>query len=307
MNKLRLPTKVRVVEVGPRDGLQNEPERISTDDKIAFVNLLTYAGFSDIEVTSFVRPSRIPQLADAAKVFQGIHQAPGTRYSALVPNDRGLEDALSAGVKTVAVFTGASETFTRRNINMSIADSLQRFAAVSRRAVDAGLRVRGYISVVFGCPYEGKVDENRVVEIAKQLIDMGCYEISVGDTIGVAIPTQIESMVVLLSNHIPLQQIALHLHDTRGTALANVMAGLLCGVTAFDSSAGGLGGCPYAPGAAGNLATEDLLYMLNGMGIATGVDLSRVVDASRHISDVLGRPLPSKYLRAALAQTNPVT
>ncbi|NUN12388.1 MAG: hydroxymethylglutaryl-CoA lyase [Myxococcales bacterium] len=307
MNKLALPPKVRIVEVGPRDGLQNEPDRISTDDKIAFVNLLTYAGFSDIEVTSFVRPSRIPQLADATKVFQGIHQVPGTRYSALVPNIRGLEDAFAAGVKTVAIFTGASETFTRRNINMSIDDSLTRFAVVARRAVDAGLNVRGYISVVFGCPYEGQVDAGRVVEITKQLMDMGCYEISFGDTIGVAVPTQIESVVTLLSDHIPLSRIALHLHDTRGGALANVMTGLICGVTTFDTSAGGLGGCPYAPGAAGNLATEDLLYMLDGMGIETGVDLSRVVEASRHISEVIGRPLPSKYLRAALARTNSVT
>lgn len=297
----RAPRRVRIVEVGPRDGLQNEPDKVPTVDKIAYIDLLTQAGLRDIEVTSFVRPSRIPQLADAADVFAGILHRDGVRYSALVPNRKGLENAQAAGVRSIAVFTGASESFTRRNINMTIAESLDRFGEVTRQALAAGMEVRGYISVCFGCPYEGSVDPARVVQIAEALIALGCYEVSIGDTIGVARPGQVEELVGRLADAMPLDRVALHLHDTRGTALANVLTGVLLGVTSFDAAAGGLGGCPYAPGASGNLATEDLVYMLHGMGIDTGVDLEALVEASRFMSEVLHRTLPSKLFRASIA------
>ena len=297
----RAPQKVRIVEVGPRDGLQNEPDKVPTVDKIAYIDLLTQAGLRDIEVTSFVRPSRIPQLADAADVFAGTIHRDGVRYSALVPNRKGLENALAAGVRSIAVFTGASESFTRRNINMTIAESLDRFGDVASIALREGVEVRGYVSVCFGCPYEGAVDPERVIAVTQALLDMGCYEVSIGDTIGVARPGQVEDLVSRLVAVTDLGRIALHLHDTRGTALANVLTGLLMGVSIFDAAAGGLGGCPYAPGASGNLATEDLVYMLHGMGIETGVDLDTLVEASRFMSEVLHRTLPSKYLRAATA------
>lgn len=297
----RAPARVRIVEVGPRDGLQNEPDKVPTVDKIAYIDLLTQAGIRDIEVTSFVRPSRIPQLADASEVFAGIFHREGVRYSALVPNRKGLENALAAGVRSIALFTGATESFTRRNINMSIAESLERFGEVAEVALAEGLEVRGYVSVCFGCPYEGAVDPSRVVEVAEALLRLGCYEVSIGDTIGVARPGQVEELVLRLQRVAPLDRIALHLHDTRGTALANVLTGLLLGVSIFDAAAGGLGGCPYAPGASGNLATEDLVYMLHGMGVETGVDLDALVEASRFMSEVLHRSLPSKYLRAATA------
>jgi isopropylmalate/homocitrate/citramalate synthase len=299
MKSLQHPSRVRIVEVGPRDGLQNEPERVPTADKIRFVDMLTAAGVPCIEVTSFVRPDRIPQLSDAAEVYRGVVRRPGVRYSALVPNDRGLDFALDAGVDTIAVFTGATETFTRRNINMGIAESLARFRRVTERALAHGLDVRGYVSVCFGCPYEGTVDPEAVAGVASALLDMGCYEVSIGDTIGVAVPPHVERMVERLVRDVPLDAIALHLHDTRGTALANVLIGLAAGVSTFDTSAGGLGGCPYAPGAAGNLATEDLLYMLHGMGIETGIDLDAVARASAFMSRVIGRELPGRFARAA--------
>ncbi|GMV41549.1 MAG: hydroxymethylglutaryl-CoA lyase [Myxococcales bacterium] len=297
----QVPRRVRLVEVGPRDGLQNEPDKVPTVDKIAYIDLLTQAGLRDIEVTSFVRPARVPQLADAAEVFAGIFHREGVRYSALVPNRKGLENALAAGVRSIAVFTGATESFTRRNINMTIAESLDRFGEVVRVALAEGVEVRGYVSVCFGCPYEGAVDPGRVVQVAEALIGLGCYEVSIGDTIGVARPGQVEDVVGRLAEGVGLERVALHLHDTRGTALANVLTGLLMGVTTFDVAAGGLGGCPYAPGASGNLATEDLVYMLHGMGVDTGVDLDALVEASRFMSEVLHRTLPSKLFRAAIA------
>jgi hydroxymethylglutaryl-CoA lyase len=300
-----LPQRVTVVEVGPRDGLQNEHGVVATADKIRFIDLLSEAGFPVIEATSFVSPKAIPALADADRVFPAIRKRPGTRYPVLVPNLRGLERALAAGVRAIALFTAASETFTQRNINMTIEQSLTVFAAVIERAKPAGLWVRGYVSTAFGCPYEGAVPPARVLAVTERLFALGCEEVSIGDTIGVATPNQVTEMVGLLAGVAPLDQIALHLHDTRGTALANAYAGLERGVTCFDSAAGGLGGCPYAPGASGNLATEDLLYMLHGLGIETGVDLEKVVAASQFLARVLRHDLPSRYLAAATATMKP--
>ena len=289
---------VRIVEVGPRDGLQNEPVFVPTEAKVRFIDLLSAAGLTIIETTSFVSPKAIPALADADAVYPAITKRPGTRYPALVPNVRGLERALAAGVTEIALFTAASETFTRRNINMTIDESLTAFAAVIERAQPAGLTVRGYVSTAFGCPYEGHVPLEKVVDVTRRLLALGVAEVSIGDTIGVATPNQITGMIELLKTVAPLDTLALHLHDTRGTALANAYAGLEAGVTCFDSAAGGLGGCPYAPGASGNLATEDLLYMLHGLGIDTGVDLAKVTAASRYLAGVLGHALPGRYLAA---------
>ncbi len=289
---------VRIVEVGPRDGLQNEPVFVPTEAKVRFIDLLSAAGLPIVETTSFVSPKAIPALADADAVYPAITKRPGTRYPALVPNVRGLERALAAGVTEIALFTAASETFTRRNINMTIDESLTSFAAVIERAQPAGLTVRGYVSTAFGCPYEGHVPPEKVVDVTRRLLALGVAEISIGDTIGVATPNQITGMIELLKTVAPLDTLALHLHDTRGTALANAYAGLEAGVTCFDSAAGGLGGCPYAPGASGNLATEDLLYMLHGLGIDTGVDLAKVTAASRYLAGVLGHALPGRYLAA---------
>jgi len=289
---------VRIVEVGPRDGLQNEPVFVPTEAKVRFIDLLSAAGLPIVETTSFVSPKAIPALADADAVYPAITKRPGTRYPALVPNVRGLERALAAGVTEIALFTAASETFTRRNINMTIDESLTSFAAVIERAQPAGLTVRGYVSTAFGCPYEGHVPLEKVVDVTRRLLALGVAEVSIGDTIGVATPNQITGMIELLKTVAPLDTLALHLHDTRGTALANAYAGLEAGVTCFDSAAGGLGGCPYAPGASGNLATEDLLYMLHGLGIDTGVDLAKVTAASRYLAGVLGHALPGRYLAA---------
>jgi len=293
-----LPARVRVVEVGGRDGLQNEARAVSADEKVRFLDLLTDAGLTTIEVGSFVRPDRIPQLADTEEVFRRVRKAPGVRYVSLVPNEKGLERAMAAGVRDIAVFTAASDTFNRKNINMGVDESLALQRPVVERAKRDGLWVRGYVSTVFGCPYEGKVAPERVRDVSMALADMGADEISLGDTIGVGTPRQVETVVGLVAERLPIEKLALHLHDTRGTALANVLAGLGMGVSIFDSSAGGLGGCPYAPGASGNLSTEDLLYMLDGMGIDTGVDLAKVVEASRFIARALGRELPSRYLQA---------
>ena len=295
---MQLPSRVTVVEVGPRDGLQNERAAIGTDDKIAFVNRLSEAGHQVIEVSAFVSPKRVPQMADAAEVLTGITRHPGTRYTALVPNLQGLERAIAAEVSEVAIFAAASETFSRRNINQSIDESLQTYAAVCADAQGAGLRVRGYLSTCFVCPFEGPIDPVRVAEVAGRLLDIGVYEVAISDTIGAAHPGSVRTVLGAVSPRVPLAQIALHFHDTRGTALANVLAGLDGGVTTFDSSAGGLGGCPFAPGAAGNLATEDLLFMLNGLGIETGVSIDRVAAASRAIEAHLDHPLPSRFLRA---------
>jgi len=287
--------------VGPRDGLQNEKTIIPTEDKLRFIALLNEAGFPEIEVTSFVSPKAIPQLADAAEVFPAVEKKPETRYPVLVPNMRGMERALAAGAQAIAVFTAASESFTRANINMTIAQSIEAFRPVVETAKTNGMHVRGYISTTFGCPYEGAVAPQQVVAVADQLLALGVDELSIGDTIGVATPNQVTDLVPLLAERAGLERLALHFHDTRGTALANVLAALHLGVSTFDSSAGGAGGCPYAPGAAGNLATEDLLYMLHGMGIQTGIDLAAVVRASAFLASVVRRPLTSKYLQAALS------
>jgi len=293
-----LPPRVSIVEVGPRDGLQNEQAVIPTDRKIAFIDALTTAGHAAIEVTAFVSPKWIPQMADAAEVMAGITQKPGVRYSALVPNRAGLDRALAAGVRDIAIFAAASETFSRKNINQSIDSSFTVYREVTDAAMQAGLRVRAYLSTSFGCPFEGVVNPLHVAELADRLIQLGAYEVAVSDTIGVAHPGQVNQVLDAVLARVPLDRLALHFHDTRGTAVANVLAALHRGVQTFDSSAGGLGGCPYAPGAAGNLATEDLLYLLDGLGIATGVDGDAVMAASRALEGSLGHPLPSRYVQA---------
>jgi hydroxymethylglutaryl-CoA lyase len=295
------PRRVTVVEVGPRDGLQNESGVIATDDKVRFIDMLSAAGVVEIEATSFVSPKAVPQLADAGEVMARIQRRPGTRYSVLVPNERGMQRALAADVDEVAVFTGASETFVRHNINTSIAGSIENFRPVVATAREAGLRVRGYISTVFGCPYEGHVAPEAVLSVTRLLLDLGVDEISYGDTVGVATPNQVTDIVARLREVVPLETVAMHFHDTRGTALANVLAALQSGITIFDSSAGGLGGCPYAPGATGNVATEDLLYMLHGMGVETGVELDAVVEASRFLAGVRRTAPASRYYAAATA------
>jgi hydroxymethylglutaryl-CoA lyase len=294
-----LPQRVTVVEVGPRDGLQNEKTTVPTEAKIRFIDLLSESGLPVIEATSFVSPRAVPQLADADTVFPAIRKAPGVRYPVLVPNVRGMARALAAGVCEVAVFTAASESFTRHNINATIEESLANFAAVAALARDHHVRLRGYVSTAFGCPYEGIVPPAKVREVTGRLFDLGVDEVSIGDTIGVATPNGVVDVLGLLLRDFPADRLALHFHDTRGTALANVLAALQLGITIFDSAAGGLGGCPYAPGASGNLATEDLLYMLHGLGIATGVDLAKVVTASAYLARVRGRAPASKYFAAA--------
>ncbi|HQQ79715.1 MAG TPA: hydroxymethylglutaryl-CoA lyase [Thermoanaerobaculia bacterium] len=302
-------TRVTVVEVGPRDGLQNEAAILPADVKVAFVDALSAAGLPVIEATAFVSPKAIPQLADGEDVFRRIVKRPGVRYPVLVPNEKGLDRALAAGVREIAVFTAASETFNRRNINASIDESFARFAPVLARAKDAGLRVRGYVSCAFGCPYEGPVEPEAVARVASRLVEIGCAEVSVGDTIGIGVPTQVPDVVGrTVEAGVSIDALALHFHDTRGTALANVAEGLRAGVRIFDSSAGGLGGCPYAPGAAGNVATEDLLFLLDGMGYETGADLASVAGASRVLSAAIGRRPASRVFQAleAAAAMRPV-
>jgi len=295
-----LPKNVRVVEVGPRDGLQNEKALVPTEQKIQFIAMLADAGLPVVEATSFVSPRAIPQLSDAGAVMAALKRLPTTDYPVLVPNLKGMERAMAAGVRSIAVFTAASESFTRHNINATIAESLANFRPVVALAQKEGVKVRGYISTVFGCPYEGAVAPQKVLDVAQALLEMGIGELSLGDTIGVATPNQVvEVLTLLLNEGMPLEQLGVHFHDTRGTALANVLTALQMGITIIDSSAGGLGGCPYAPGAAGNLATEDLLYMLHGMGIETGVDLDGVVAATRFIAPYLGHAPTSKYYQAA--------
>ncbi|MBL8136177.1 MAG: hydroxymethylglutaryl-CoA lyase [Acidobacteria bacterium] len=292
---------VTIVEVGPRDGLQNETAAISTADKVRFVDALSAAGHRVIEVSSFVSPRWVPQMADAADVFAGITRRPGVRYTALVPNLPGLERAIAARVSEVAVFAAASETFSTRNINQSIDDSLARYAEVIARALAAGLRVRGYVSCAFGCPFEGPVPPPAVLRVTRALLDAGVYEVAVSDTIGIGHPGQVRELLAFLGAELPFDRLALHFHDTRGTALANVLAALDAGITTFDASAGGLGGCPFAPGASGNLATEDLLYMLDGLGVTTGVSLAGVAAASEMLAASLDHPLRSRYLQGARA------
>ncbi len=295
-----LPREVRVVEVGPRDGLQNEKVLVPTEQKILFIQLLAEAGLPVVETTSFVSPRAIPQLRDADEVMASLERLPTTMYPVLVPNLKGMERALVAGARDIAVFTAASESFTRHNINATIAESLDNFRPVIAQARQAGVSVRGYISTVYGCPYEGKVEPRQVLRVAHALLEMGVSELSLGDTIGVATPNQVIEILDLLTGEgqIPLNQLAVHFHDTRGTALANVLMALQMGVSTIDAATGGLGGCPYAPGAAGNLATEDLLYMLHGLGISTGVDLARVVEATRFIASWLDHVPTSKYYQA---------
>ena len=293
-----IPPRVRIVEVGPRDGLQNEAARIATADKIAFVDALSAAGHSVIEVSAFVSPKWVPQMADAAEVFAGISRRAGTRYTALVPNVEGLTRALAARADEVAIFAAASETFSRKNINQGIDASLEGYRAVCERARAAGIPVRAYVSTAFGCPFEGAVDPAAVARVSEALIAMGAYEVAVSDTIGIAHPGQVPRVVDAVAARVPIDRIALHFHDTRGTALANVLTALHLGIATFDASAGGLGGCPYAPGATGNLATEDLLYMLDGLGIETGVNIDGVAQASRLIGARLDHPLPSRYVAA---------
>lgn len=297
-----LPRRVTVVEVGPRDGLQNEKSVIATADKITFINLLADAGFSRIEATSFVSPKAIPQLADATEVMAGITPRPGLRYSALVPNAKGMERALAAGLREIAVFTAASETFTQHNINTSIAGSIENFRPVLALAREAGAQARGYISTAFGCPYEGAIAPEAVRRVAASLLDIGVTELSIGDTIGVATPGQVVDVIETLLPLTGIERLAMHFHDTRGTALANVLTALELGVTIFDSAAGGLGGCPYAPGASGNLASEDLLYLLHGLGIETGIDLEKVVAASAFLAQARGSAPASRYYAAATAE-----
>ena len=292
------PRRVTIVEVGPRDGLQNERAALSTADKVAFVNRLSRAGLPAVEVTAFVSPKWVPQMADAADVLAAIERAPATRYTALVPNLAGLERAEAAGVTEVAIFAAASETFSRRNINQGIDESLTTYRAVTARARALGVRVRAYLSTAFGCPFEGPVDVARVADISAALMEMGAFEVAVSDTIGIAHPGQVPAVLEAVAARVPLAQIALHVHDTRGTALANVLAALQHGVVTYDASCGGLGGCPYAPGATGNLATEDLIYMLDGLGIETGVRLDGLMEASTFIEPLIGHPLPSRYFQA---------
>lgn len=290
-----IPTRVRIVEVGPRDGLQNEKRPVPTASKVAFVNALADAGLQDVEVSSFVRPDRVPQLADAAEVFAGITRKPGVRYWALVPNAKGLESARAAKVSHVAVFTAASDGFSRANVGASVEESLATLKPVIADAKAAGMTVRGYVSTVFGCPYDGDVDPARAAAVSRVLLDAGCDELSLGDTIGVAAPRDVErALAAHEAMRVPRAKIALHMHDTRGTALANVWEGLQQGITTFDASAGGLGGCPFAPGATGNLATEDLLYLLDRMSVATGVSLERIAEASGAIAGALEIKLQSR-------------
>jgi hydroxymethylglutaryl-CoA lyase len=293
-----MPKRVTIVEVGPRDGLQNEHVSIGTPDKIEFVNRLSEAGLPVIEVSAFVSPKWVPQMADAFEVFAGITRRAGTRYSALVPNVAGLERAMRSGVSEVAIFAASTETFSRRNINQSIDDSLAGYRAVCDQALAAGLRVRGYLSTAFGCPFEGDVAPEQAAIVAERILALGVFQVSVSDTIGVAHPGQVLRVLDAVLARLPVDRIALHFHDTRGTALANVYAALPYGVATFDASAGGLGGCPYAPGAAGNLATDDLVYMLNGLAIETGVSLTALNRASAFIETKLDHRLPSKFAQA---------
>ena len=293
-----LPRHVRIVEVGPRDGLQNEKAMVATADKIELIDRLSATGLQSIEATSFVSPRWVPQLADAAEVFAGITRRPGVHYPVLVPNEKGYERARAAGVEEIAVFTAASEAFNQRNINASIDESLQRFAPVLERARGDGVRVRGYVSTVLGCPYQGEVPLADVVRVARQLHGMGCYEISLGDTIGVGTPGKARAMLQAVAGEVPLNALAVHFHDTYGQALANLLACLEVGVSVVDASVAGTGGCPYATGASGNVASEDVVYMLHGLGIETGVDLARLADTGRWLAGRLGRETGSRVGRA---------
>jgi hydroxymethylglutaryl-CoA lyase len=296
----QLPPEVTLYEVSPRDGLQNEARLIPMTDKVALIDALSETGLKAIEITSFVNPKWIPQLADAVEVASRIKRKPGIVYSALVPNRQGLDSALKAGMKEVAVFLSASETHNKKNVNKTIAATLEAFRETIPPALEAGLRVRAYVSTVYGCPYEGAVDPAKAVELCRELRALGCYQISLGDTIGVANPRQVRDVLTRVLVETPPGEVAVHFHDTRGTALANILVSVEMGITTVDAALGGLGGCPYAPGASGNVATEDVIYMLEGMGVRTGVDLDKLIDCSRLASSLVGHEVPSKYYRAAI-------
>lgn len=288
------PSHVTLYEVGPRDGLQAEAQIVPAAAKIALIDRLSQTGLRFIEATSFVSPKWVPQMADAAEVMAGISRARHVTYPVLTPNLKGYETALAAGAQSVAVFAAASETFSQKNINASIAESLARFAPVAERARQDGIALRGYVSCAIACPYEGPIAPDAVAEVTQTLIDMGCYEVSLGDTIGRGTPRDTQRLLEVVLKRVEAAKLAVHFHDTWGQALANILVSLDCGIATLDASVGGLGGCPYAPGASGNVATEDVLYMLNGLGIATGVDLDKVIDTAWFISDALGRPPRSK-------------
>lgn len=296
----QLPNAVRIVEVGPRDGLQNEVP-VSLEDKIKLIDLLSDTGLDYIESGSFVSPKWVPQMAGSAEIFAGIKQKAGITYAALTPNLKGFEAALAAGVKEVAVFGAASESFSQKNINCSIAESIARFEPLMAEAKANGIKVRGYVSCVLGCPYEGDIEPQKVAQVAKMLFDLGCYEISLGDTVGVGTPQKVKVMLDAVTKQVPVEKLAVHFHDTYGQALANIYSALQSGVSVVDSAVAGLGGCPYAAGASGNVATEEVVYMLNGLGVQTGVDLDKLVDAGAFISDRLGKKPNSKVSRAILA------
>ncbi|MDF1667000.1 MAG: hydroxymethylglutaryl-CoA lyase [Planctomycetota bacterium] len=289
------PKKIKIVEVGPRDGLQNERAQIPTEAKIKFVHGLAKAGLKNIEATSFVHPKAVPQLADAMEVLTALDDLPeDTDVSVLVPNMRGLDRAISAGSKHIAVFTACSESFNQKNIKCGIEESFERITPVIERAKAEGIKIRGYVSTVFGCPYEGDVDPKVALAVTQRLLDLGCYEVSLGDTIGVATPRSVQKAMSVILEGVGPEKLALHFHDTRGTALVNVFLGMQLGIRVFDASAGGLGGCPYAPGAAGNLSTEDLVYFLQGLGVETGVDLEALAEASLTLEQSLDHPLPGR-------------
>ncbi len=296
------PSRVRIVDVGPRDGLQNESLTVPAEVKVALIKALSDAGLTSIEAGSFVSPKWVPQMADTAEVLAKLTLRPSVSYPVLVPNLQGLDRALACGVREIAVFGAASESFSQRNINCSIAESLGRFAPVAEKALAAGLRVRGYVSCVLGCPYEGEIAPGAVARVAASLLAMGCYEISLGDTIGTGTPLEARQLIERVAADVPLERIALHFHDTYGQALANIFACLDLGVSVIDSAVAGLGGCPYAAGATGNVATEDVVYMLNGMGVETGVDLTALAEAGRTISHHLNRAPASKVARALAAR-----
>jgi hydroxymethylglutaryl-CoA lyase len=297
-----LPREVRMVEVGPRDGLQNEKRTVPTEVKVRLIEMLVEAGVSTIEVGSFVSPKWVPQMADTAAVMAALPRRSGVSYTVLVPNMKGLEAALAAGATEVAVFGAASESFSQKNINCSIAESLDRFAPVAEAAREAGVKVRGYVSTVVDCPYEGAVAPSVVADVARRLLRMGCYEISLGETIGTATPARMQLLIDEVTKLVPVERLAVHCHDTYGQALANIYASLEKGVAVVDSAVAGLGGCPYAKGATGNVASEDVLYMLDGLGLRTGVDLDRLAAAGRYISDALGRAPASKAAQALAAK-----
>jgi hydroxymethylglutaryl-CoA lyase len=301
---MSLPRKVRIVDVGPRDGLQNEPKSVPTSVKIELIERLQDAGVPAVEATAFVSPKWVPQMADHAEVMAGIRKRPGVAYPVLVPNMKGFEAARDAGAEEVAVFGAATETFSRKNINCSIAESLERFVPVVEAAKAEGMRVRGYISVVAGCPYEGEVAPRAVADLANELYRMGCYEVSLGDTIGVGTPKKIRALIEAVAKKVPIAKIGGHYHDTYGQALANIYASLELGIKIFDCSVAGLGGCPYAKGATGNVATEDVIYMLDGLGIETGIDLEKLFRAGEFVCRALGREPASRVARALAAKLN---